>query len=394
MTSIALVHNSADIYGASRSLVRLATGLDPQRYKPFVLLPETGPLQEMLEKAGVEVAVEDSLRVITRRVLRSLQIVPFLLTLLPAAYRTAGWIRRHNISLVHTNTGVIVTAALSAKLAGVKHIWHLRDWFQEFGPLWKPYSRYILGFSDKILCVSAAVARQFPSSPKVEILHNGFDLAKYPSLSPSERKQARRFFSLREEDFVLGTVGRIKFQRKGQEHLLKAAAILRDQRIPAKVILAGGPAPGSEDHLPKMKSLAEQLGLANEVIFAGEMADPRPAYAALDVFVLPSAQPEPFAGVVIEAMMLELPVLGTSIGGTVEQVAEGETGFLVPPANPEALAHAARRLWQEPNLRRSMGRAGRIRVAEKFALTSHLQRVERIYEELLSHDGNDLSSHL
>jgi glycosyltransferase involved in cell wall biosynthesis len=70
-----------------------------------------------------------------------------------------------------------------------------------------------------------------------------------------------------------------------------------------------------------------------EVVLTGELADPKPAYAAMDVFVLPSAQPEPFGGVVLEAMAMRRPVVATAIGGSVDQVVDGETGFLVPPGD-------------------------------------------------------------
>jgi glycosyltransferase involved in cell wall biosynthesis len=379
---ILLINNSADNYGASRSLWRLASRLREAQHEPVVLLPENGPLCDRLEKAGVRTIVFPSLRVITRPVLTSWRILPWLGGFLPSAIALSRLIKKEKIDVIHTNTGVIVSAALAARIAGRPHVWHIRDWFQEFGPLWKPYSRYILANADRILCVSKAIAAQFPSSPKIEVLNNGFDLAEFPELSASERTAAKAALDLQADTLVLGTVGRIKFKRKGQEFLLQAAKLLADRGIDATCLLAGGPAPGAEEHMTQMRIQATQLGV--KAVFTGELHDPRSAYAAMDIFILPSAQPEPFGGVVMEAMALGLPVIGTNIGGTIEQVAEGESGFLVPPADPAALAGAIAKLAAEPDRRRDMGANGRHRVKEKFDIHTAIERIISIYGDLTS----------
>ena len=377
MERILLVHNSADLYGASRSLVRLVSRLDRSRFTPVVLLPEDGPLRGMVERAGAQVFIQPSLRIITRPVLRSPKILGFLAGFVFSARETAELIRRERVSLVHTNTGVIVSSALAARFAGVPHIWHIRDWFQEFGPLWKPYSRYILALSARVICVSEAIAGQFPPSQKISVINNGFDPEEFPPISAEEKSGARKQFGFAPDDLVVGTVGRIKFIRKGQEFLLRAVASLGAANL--KCLIAGGVPPGAEDQLEQMKTLSSELGLEDKVLFTGELADPRPAYAAMDIFVLPSAQPEPFGGVVMEAMCYGLPVVGTAIGGTTEQIADGETGFLVPPADPQALASALTKMRSDPALRRRMGAAGRERVISRFSLDRMVGKIEEIY---------------
>lgn len=379
---ILLINNSADTYGASRSLWRLASRLREAQHEPIVLLPENGPLCDLLEKAGVRTIIFPSLRVITRPMLTSWRILPWLAGFLPSAIALSRLIRQEKIEVVHTNTGVIVSAALAARISKCPHVWHIRDWFQEFGPLWKPYSRYILANAERVLCVSKAIAAQFPFSPKIEVLHNGFDLAEFPELSASERTAAKAALGLRPDTLVIGTVGRIKFKRKGQEFLLQAAKLLADRGIDAACLLAGGPAPGAEKHMTQMRHQAAQLGV--KAVFTGELQNPRSAYAAMDVFVLPSAQPEPFGGVVMEAMALGLSVIGTNIGGTIEQVVEGESGLLVPPAEPAALANAIAELAAQPDRRREMGEKGRHLVKEKFNIDTMINRVVSIYSSLTS----------
>jgi glycosyltransferase involved in cell wall biosynthesis len=378
---VLLVNNSADVYGASRSLLRLAGRLEGLGHEPVVLLPETGPLDERLAAVGVRTIVFPRLRVITRPVLTSWRILPWLAGFLPSAIALSRLLRREKIDIVHTNTGVIVSSALAARFAGCPHVWHIRDWFQEFGPLWKPYSRYILANADRVLCVSGAIAGQFPRSDKIEVLNNGFDLDEFPEPTPEERARARERWNISPECLVVGTVGRIKFKRKGQEFLLQAVKLLRERGIDATCLLAGGPAPGAEEQIAQMEELAASLGVP--AIFTGELPNARPAYTAMDIFVLPSAQPEPFGGVVLEAMALALPVIGTNIGGTVEQIADGETGLLVPPADPAAMAEAIAKLAAEPERARHMGASGRRRVAENFDIGAMTGRIMKVYEDVL-----------
>jgi len=380
---ILLVHNSADLYGASRSLLRLAGALPPMGFAPSLLLPAEGPLASLARARGLPVKIQGSLKIISRNIFHPRGMVRFFAGLPAAIRETARWIRHENFALVHTNLGTVVSSAWSARQAGVPHIWHIRDWFQEFGILWRPYAHYILAFSEKVVCVSRPIAGQFPPSPKVCVLHNGLDLGEFPPVTEPERMAARKVFGFGPDEHVVGTVGRIKFVRKGQENLLRAAHTLGQRGIPLRILLAGGPAPGSEDHVTRMKTLARELGLEKAVVFAGELSDPRPAYAAMDIFVLPSAQPEPFGGVVLEAMVLELPVIATAIGGSPEQVVPGKTGFLVPPADSYALAEKLRVLLKDPALRSRMGRAGRERVATELCLDRTMEGITAIYRQVL-----------
>jgi glycosyltransferase involved in cell wall biosynthesis len=380
---VLLVHNSADIYGASRSLLRLSGRLPSLGFAPTILLPEEGPLAVHARNAGFPVKIQHSLRVIHRRIFRAWGLTRFFAGFPGAARETAKWLRQEHFSLVHTNLGTVVSSAWSARLAGVPHIWHIRDWFQEFGALWGPYSRYILASSAKVVCVSQPIAHQFPPSPKVCVLHNGLDLAEFPPVSTLERMEARRNYGFSENEVVVGTVGRIKFVRKGQEHLLRAARALQARGIRVRVLLAGGAAPGSENHIPQMKDLARSLGLERPAVFTGELPNARPAYAAMDIFVLPSAQPEPFGGVVLEAMALELPVVATGIGGSPEQVSPEVTGFLVPPADAQALADRLETLISARALRVRMGRAGRVKIATELSLDQTTAGIDKIYREAL-----------
>ncbi len=379
---ILYVHNSADLYGASRSLVRLMSMLPRDRFNPLVVLPGDGPLKALLEAAGVRVTVHPGLTVIERSLLKSwrLLLLPFQFAASVAFLRRL--IRREGITLVHTNTGVIPSPALAAALAGVPHVWHIRDWFQEFRGFWPLYARYIGRFAQRIIAVSEAIAAQFADRRKVTVLHNGFDLAEFTVPKAEHARTFRERWNLGDA-FLVGCVGRIKLVRKGQEVLVRAMARVCQEVPEARCVIVGTVFPGNEEHLEELKRLIAELKLQERIVFTGELADPRMVYAALDVLVLPSAQPEPFGGVVMEAMAMGVPVIATAIGGSVDQVAEGETGFLVPPADPAALAERLLELFRNRELRLRLSAAGPRRIQAHFALADKVAALTRIYDGVI-----------
>jgi glycosyltransferase involved in cell wall biosynthesis len=137
---------------------------------------------------------------------------------------------------------------------------------------------------------------------------------------------------------------------------------------------------------PALESEVRRLGLASVVRLTGERNDVAQLLAASDVFVL-SSRSEGLPLSILEAMAAGLPVVATNVGGVVELVLEGETGFLVPPGDPQSLVGALERLLDDSALRRRLGAAGRIRVEEHFDLVSTRQAHLDLYSALLAAAG-------
>lgn len=376
------VHNSADIYGASRSLLRLLPEVSARGIEPCVVLPEEGPLRERVEGLGVEVVVEPGLTVINRANFQPVPLLGLAAGFPWSVGRIGRLVRAKRIDLVHTNTGVMPSPALAARILGVPHVWHVRDSFGEFRGLWKCYRRYITGLSAKVIAVSRAIAGQFDGALNVEVVHNGMPLGEFPEEIGEIRESFRRRHGLGSER-VVGCVGRIKWVRKGQEVLVEAAALLRERGIKAKYLIVGAPSAGNEEHLDRLKGLIEGKGLVGDVILTGELTDARPAYAAMDIFVLPSVQPEPFGGVVLEAMAMKRPVIATAIGGSLDQVTEGQTGYLVPPGDFRALADKLSLLLGDRELCERMGEAGRARLKDCFSVEQMIAKFMGVYSGAL-----------
>jgi glycosyltransferase involved in cell wall biosynthesis len=271
----------------------------------------------------------------------------------------------------------------AAWLAGVPYVWHIRDYFQEYSTFWPVYAAYIRVFSRRILAVSTPVAEQFSRAAGVTVVHDGFELEEFAPPDAGAVVEFREKYRLNGGPIV-GCVGRLKLLRKGQEFLIQAAGLLKRRGLPVKVLIVGAPFPGNESHLERMREIARESDVEADVTFTGELPDPRPAYATMDIAVLPSAQPEPFGGVVMEAMCLGMPVVATNVGGSIEQVAEGQTGFLAPPANAAALAEKLEPLVRDAALRECFGAAGRRRIVERFSLAEMVVKIAHVYDECLT----------
>jgi glycosyltransferase involved in cell wall biosynthesis len=171
---------------------------------------------------------------------------------------------------------------------------------------------------------------------------------------------------------TLGSLGRLDRQ-KGFDVLLRAL----EQLPQASLVLVGdGP-----ERAP-LEAQASAAGLTGRVLFAGWADDPRRHLTTFDVFVLPSRF-EGFPLSVVEAMLAGLPVVASAVGSMPESVREEETGLLVPPEDPHALAAALRRLLDRTDLRSDLGRRGRELALERFTAAAMARSFEALYEEIL-----------
>jgi glycosyltransferase involved in cell wall biosynthesis len=366
---ILFLHGVSDFYGASRCLLRLAAALKKDGHSVHVWIPKNGPIVPMLESAGAVCEVAPELFGISRGTYHHKQyLLRFLSANIGFAFSLARKIRAFRPDLVHTNTATLLPAGFAARMAGVPHLWHVREWFGEFPRAWSLYQGYMFFYADRIVCVSHAVAGQFHPMlrKKVRVIFDGFPSEEFDAVTAKRVHAFREKFGLGDSPAV-GVVGRIKWKRKGQEVFLKAAALIRKDHPDVRFLCIGSPFPGNESHLEALQRLAAELGMSREWIVTGDVEDNLGAIAALDIVVHPPSQPEPFSGAVIEAMALGKPVVGTNLGGTGEQIEHNVTGLLVPPDDPPALASAVQTLLEDESMRSEMGKRGRERYLERFS---------------------------
>ena len=373
------VNNSADIYGSSRCLLRTMELFARDGHEVHVVVPCTGPLVGLLEDKGIKVHIHKNLAIIERTQFASLAGKLSLMWKYPLS--TLWLIRlilRLKVDLVHTNTGVLPSPALAAKLTGRRHMWHIREFLSEFPSVWKIYQYYMCLLSTKVITISRTVQNQFAAGlqDRCSIVYDGLG---EDAMTVDQAEVARFRSSIGDSYLLIGVIGRIKWVRKGQEVLVKAAGLLRDKFPSARYVIVGSVAPGNQDHLVRLRELIHELGLDDRVVFTGDVEDPRPLYAAFDITVVPSVQPEPFGCVVMESMAAGTPVIGSRIGGIPEQIVDERTGLLFAPGDEVDLAHALERVMSDERLRLDMGLKSRQHFIEMFRMEETYRRLDQIF---------------
>jgi len=342
------------------------------------VLPEDGELGADLVQAGVEVLVRP-LAVLRRSVMSPRGISRVVAAWAADAGGLGRLARSRSVALVHTNTSVTLGGAAAARIAGIPHVWHVREIYTGFERWWPAYRR-LLCTADALPCVSQAVCDQFDGAEVASVLHDG--LAVAPEAAP--RGAARETLGLDPDAVVVAVLGRISGW-KGQDVLVRALAEtpLRD-RDDVIALIAGAPWRGDERHQRELESLAGRLGVTARVHQAGFRPDVGTVYGAADIVAVPSKQPDPLPNAALEAAAAGRCVVASAHGGLPEIVRDGETGCLVAPDDPAALAAAIRRLADDRDTREWLGAAAARDVGERFSAAAMLDRVQDLYERLLN----------
>ncbi len=200
----------------------------------------------------------------------------------------------------------------------------------------------------------------------IRTVYNGVDPAAFPPAGPEP------------ESLTLSWAGRVD-PIKDLETLIRAFALVRDRLPDVRLRLFGGTPRGGEAYRERCEALAAELGHGDAVTFEGRVDDIKDAYAAGNVVMLSSIS-EGFPFTLIEAMSCGRATVSTDVGGVREAV--GDTGLVVPPRDPAAMAAAALELLGDPVRRRAMGEAARLRVIEQFTLRQTIDTFRSIYHEL------------
>lgn len=217
------------------------------------------------------------------------------------------------------------------------------------------------------------LAQQGLPEKKIEVIPNGL---------PEEAfRQAAPAFPKLPGTLRIGMIARMNNPVKNYPGLLQAAARLAPRFPNLEVFLVGdGPL------RPELERMVQSLGIERQVRFLGDRRDIPEVLASLDISVLPSFS-ESLSNAILESMAAGLPVVATKVGGNIDLVREGETGFLVPSKDEASLAGAVEQLLLRPDLRAEFGKRARQAAYDNFSMDQALQRYERLYFRLLSAKG-------
>ncbi len=239
-------------------------------------------------------------------------------------------------------------------------------------------ARAIVAASD---FVAALVPKALPAAPRVEIIPRGVDLERFDPSAVRAEKLVRQMQDWRADDLsdVILIPGRVS-PGKGHDILLKAMARMTNKRATLLIVARDE---DDEKYRESLLRLIAELKLEGRARFVGFAPDMPAAYMLADVVAVPSRTPEAFNSTCAEALAMGRPVVATAAGGTPDIVVDGETGWLVPPADPDALAAALdAALALDEAARVRLGRAGRARIEDRFSLAAVRQRMLALYRDV------------
>lgn len=353
--------------GSSTSLIDIVTNLDPARYLPVVMCPVEGELPDRLRDAGIPVVIRGIHRPTREELHRFVFEVPM-------HWR---WLRAEGIALVHGNTSASRRSIVQATVAAhIPYIQHVRNVVKN------PQSTYAYAVAERIVCnsdSSAAVFRDDDSfRAKTVTVHNAVDLSRYSNEHDTRRDE----LAVSESRLIVGFVGQL-VPRKGVTTLIRAMAEVVSRVPEALLVIVGCAPPDETEHEAECRRLSSSLGLDAHVRFVGYRRDVPAFMRTFDVFALPT-RAEPFGKVVIEAMSAGCPVVASRVGGIPEILTSDDLGTLIPPDDPTALATAVLGYLTEPRRRREVGERGAASARARFGMTSMLQRLQGIYDDVLN----------
>jgi glycosyltransferase involved in cell wall biosynthesis len=287
------------------------------------------------------------------------------------AIRMASLIRRRGIELVLTNSSVCLAPVLAARLARVPVVVHARD---------VPKSRLaplVLALhgalAHTVVVITGGLAPFFRRGQRARIVKIADGI---PAPSPSSAASRPRAFHAPVRLCLVGGID----PRKGQDIAIAALAQLRERGVEATLELVGREV--DLEFAAAVRDAAQRLGVAESVVFVGEVSDAGPHLDRADIAIVPS-RGEWTPLVLMEALARGLPVVAARVGGVQEIVSDGESGLLVAPEDPVALAAAILELLADPGAASEMARRGRDHVDAEFKVEHTLERLQAELDLLL-----------
>ena len=364
------LHSSADLYGSDRSLLNLVKNLDKKKFNITVVLPETGSLYfQLKDSEDINVLIKD-FAILRRKNANIHGMLIYLTELIKSVNSFCEFIKTKSIDVVYTNTSVVFPGAIAAKICGVKSIWHIREIIKNNFER-KIISSVMNNFSDVIVANSKATAKSL-GKKNVKVVYNAIeelgDIDNYDT-------------NLKDENIIIGMAGRIN-RWKGQKLFIDMAEKVLKEENNVKFLIAGSVYDGDEFLLEELKKYISDKNLNNKVILLGQVDDMTNFYKELDIFILPSIQPEPFGLVVIEAMSMGLPVVATNHGGPTEIIENGIDGFLVDYRDSEDMSKVVLELIRDKNKRIDIGLKAKKKEKLSSSIDSYVKNIEAIIDEV------------
>ncbi|MGE0267440.1 MAG: glycosyltransferase [Candidatus Omnitrophota bacterium] len=381
MINILYYESSSGFGGSSSNLYHILRQLDKTKFHPIVVVHQDGDQFERMKSLGVEVikVPYPQLEAVNRA--GGFKLIWMVFSVIyPMSFKLYKIIRKRNIDLVHINTNILLgmPMILAGKQARIKVFCYIRE-SRALINREKHFVPYVHQFF--ILNHQAMeIYKQDIPLDKLKVVYDGVDLEEFNNLNSKKFRDEFNLSGLK----AVGLVGRI-IRGKGQLEFAQVAKKVCQQFPDVRFLIVGDAKGENSKYLDEVKAYIKKEHLNEKVILTGWRTDVKQIMHGLDLLVLASTTfPEGLPNTIIEAMALNKPAVATDIPGPPEIIKDGETGFIVPPGNIDAMAEKIIYLLTHEEEALKMGRMGRLRAEELFDVRKVVKQAQALYEAELN----------
>jgi glycosyltransferase involved in cell wall biosynthesis len=373
------------IGGSHYCLLYLIQRLNRDAFEPVTVFHESNQLVDLFSKEG-RTFVMKGFKPISFHITIIRKILNLMLSIW-IVIRCYLFLKKNKIDLIHLNNSVAVgydTWLPAALLASIPCITHDRTYLR-FDTLNLKFFDFLTERFAKVLTVSNVIRDNLIDQgfdpAQVETVYDGIDAKGYRQRVKKSIADIVYEFNIGVDDYIIGLVGNIR-EWKGQELLIESLNILQREITNFKCLLVGDVAKNSDEDTKFKERLLKKIDayrLEDKVIFTGYRSDVPDIVNALDVQMNASIEPDPFPHVILEGMSLSKVVIATNLGGAIESIENGKTGFLVSAKDPSDLSEKIKLVLTDKPLREAMSKKARERVESLLSLERNVEHTEEIY---------------
>lgn len=382
-TKILYLHAGAELYGADKVLLELVSNLNNHKFKPIVVLPTNGILVKKLKERNIETIILDY-PILRRNIFNFKGLLNYIKRYFKYSRKLKNIIHERDIDLLHVNTTAVLEGVYLTIKTKLPLVWHIHEIIVSPRIVYLVTSFLIGKFSTKVVTVSSAVKdhlvkSNLVSSKKITVVYNGVsgDVFEKTNVSSSFKEK----IGIESGDFVVGMVGRIN-SWKGQKDFLKIIEPLLNRHPKVKALMVGGVFEGEEWRLDEIRGIISKSKNANRIILVDFQTNISEYYQLMDIFVLPSTNPDPLPTVVLEAMASSKAVVGYSHGGITEMISNPDL-FLAEPRSTSDLEKIIENLIINKEMRLKEALNNKNKQLSTFNKELYALNFENVYEQTL-----------
>jgi glycosyltransferase involved in cell wall biosynthesis len=377
--------NTDGTVGGSHScLLYLAEGLDRSRFEPIVAFYEEHSMVPRFRSAGLRTLILDKGEPLILRegfpwrlIQRAVNFGRYLATI----RERMRFLKEERIDIVHLNNSIVRHHdwMIATRLTGTPCLTHERGINRSYSWSSRTLGRGLVAIIPMSKAIRDLMIERGVAADNVRVIYDGMDPARFtPTRDPQE---LRRELGIAPDQPIIGMVGNVR-EWKGQEVVVRAMGQLLKTRPKLVCLFVGKATPGDQHYVDRLHALMKENGSEANIKFLGYRPNVPDFVNLMDVCVHASVEPEPFGMVVLEAMAMRKPMVGSRAGGVPEMIVEGVTGYTYPPGDWRELAARLDELLSDPARTAAMGERGYQRLVTDFTLRQYLDEMERSYEAL------------